>query len=540
MGSVDIRGMPMMVQARARSRIVRLAQAMVASALPLAVVPPAAADAVAVGASGLQRGDEAVVVPGNALSGLHGVSVSELGVFRFDRESLSFVPVPFQVDERLPRTFLPGTPFEFTQIIHDVRDEDDGLLDALDEIAFLYKDADDRAPSEVPWPAGAGPYRYEVAIKDPRPEVTNPPRWIYIFSGPSLPRDDRSYVSWNGLEASTISTEFYDLDYDGPWLLTGLRVHPPCGTGLDLVDRFKGRAGVSITRSESEETWNETATYIGGYAGPVRAVRYVLGAASAVSTVHHDIVTPSRLARKLDLRVHPINQFWFYADWVPDAELTFYAPDHPQGLALDGVEDEAQQLLQDWTVTRGPQGGAIIIHEIPPSPYFTSKGMYFRDDESFDDAPRPGYSDEDDAAWGNHGFWIFDLKTSYDDVIDVRMSLFPLCAGEGSVPLGEEYDEIDDHPFEIEPEPQHVTVAPIRTLSTRADSGDVVLEWEPALGAIGYRVYAAERCDTGDPPWEPVGETGTTVYRDAGAAQLPGNRCYSVVGVGSDGNEGEW
>ena len=42
---------------------------------------------------------------------------------------MSFVPIPFQMDERIPTSFSPGTVNEFTELMYDVLGNDDGLLD---------------------------------------------------------------------------------------------------------------------------------------------------------------------------------------------------------------------------------------------------------------------------------------------------------------------------------------------------------------------------------------------------------------------------
>lgn len=491
--------------------------------------------------SGTERGLEPVVLSLGEFPELQGLDVAEIAIYRFDWSALGFVPVAFQVDERFARTFWTGTPYEFVEVVYDVFDEEDGLVDALDEVAFVYKDAGDKAPPDAPWPEGAGPLRYEVEISDPRPGVSSPPRWIYIFLGADLPRSADTYLAWNTLATSSVSTPRFDIEYEDRWLLTGFRVHPPCGSGLDLIDRFKGRAGLTPAHGESEETWNDTSTYLGGIAGPIRAIRYVMGAASAATSVHHDIITPSYWERRMNLRVHPISKMWFYIDWTPDGGMTFFSSDQLGGIAIDGSPDAGvSEDFQEWTVTRGPGGGMMTIHDIPPSDVYQTKSLYFQDDSDYDDATQPDYADDDDAAWGNHGFWFYNLQTSYFEPLFIRIRVYPLCANEGSFALGQQYDVIDANPLEVEPTLQQVSVSPIRSLRLCAEGEDVVLSWDETVGAAAYRIYATGQCGAPRSTWEVAADVISSNYRDEGATAAVGDRCYSVVGVTAEGDESEW
>src|SRR5262249_30279822 len=154
--------------------------------------------------------------------------------------------------------------------------------------------------------------RFELLVRDPRPGGPWPDRFVYLFDGSGLPRSPAAYVSWDREPTTGIASDRYALDYEDRWLLTGLRLLSPCGAGADLLDRFKGRAGLSPQDAESEALWNDASIYLGGIVGPVRAIRYVQGAASGLNTIHHDVVYRGRWDRAISLRVHPLDNVWFY------------------------------------------------------------------------------------------------------------------------------------------------------------------------------------------------------------------------------------
>lgn len=175
----------------------------------------------------------------------------------------------------------------------------------------------------------------------------------------------------------------------------------------------------------------------------------------------------------------------------------------------------------------------------PPSDVYQTKSLCFQDDSDYDDATQPDYADDDDA-WGNQGFWFYNLQTSYFEPLFIRIRVYPLCANEGSFALGQQYDVIDANPLEVEPTLQQVSVSPICSLRLRAEGGDVVLSWNETVGAAAYRIYATGQCGAPRLTWEVAADVISSNYRDEGAAAAVGERCYSVEGVTAEGDESEW
>jgi len=488
------------------------------------------------------RDNEPVLTTGSSLAEFALVPISEFGLFRYDPASTAYVPIPFQIDERIEKLFNEGTAFEFTQLIYDVFGEDDGLLDANDELAFMFRDAGVRAPSQVPWPDDAGNFRYEIRAEDSRPGISNPSRWVYLFRGPSLERSGENYVSWNRAPDGSVATPSFELDYLDRWLLTGYRVFPPCGDGADLLDRVKGRAQPLPETFEDEEGWNTNSTFLGGILGPIRALRYVRGATSGVNTIHYDAVYKSFWQRIVTLRVHPLSRIWLYFDWLPRPQTTLFTPANRDGLTIDGIPDpEAGTSFLTWNVMTGDGGGLAVAFFVPDSPLYQTKEAYLQDDAGYDDSipTNPSYGDDDDSLYGAHGIALTNLKDSTTDGIELRLRVYPLCEGEGDARFGDAVEDLQEHPIRTETIPEWLGAAPVRTLALRRRGADVVLSWEAVSESESYRIYGADRPDTPRSSWDRLGETENLEYVDQGAANSLVPRYYSVVGL-KGGNEGAW
>lgn len=482
---------------------------------------------------------ETVVVSGASLPVLWGLPVEDLTLFRYDPDTQAFVPVPMQVDERLLKVFNPGSPLEFSEHMYDVFGEEDGTLDADDEVVFLFRDAGEQAPVDAAWPENADPLRFEIAVQDPLPAGGEPGRWLYLYTGAGLPQSSEAYLTWDGLDTSSITTENFSVDYQGRWLFTGLRVASPCGDGLDLIDRFKGRAVPLADLEQDEEDWNLNSEYLGGIVGPVRAIRYVRGARSAVNTIHHDVITPDVWYRKLNIRVHVLAAVKFYLDWLPSAGAVFYTPDQPAGVSVDGIPDpEMGTAFVSWSVMKTTGGGVVALFEVPPSPLYDQKNLYYLDDAAYDDAlaHKESYSDDDDAAFGNHGVVLLDLADSNLQAIPVDLTLFPICADTGGVGLVTSYQEKVSYPLMPDVIPQS-DCGPVRTLAARREGGDLLLEWQAMPGAEAYRIYRADYPDLPPTSWTVAGETAALTYREEGGGATMDTRFYSVVCV-QQGGEG--
>ena len=487
------------------------------------------------------RDEDLVTITGSQLSDLIGTPIADLALFRYDSPTNSFVPVPFQIDQKVVHTFSPGTPIEFTETIYDVLGEDDGLLDANDEVVFRFGDGAARAQVTTPWPAGADPQRLEASILDSRPG-SGETRYTYLFAGAGLPHSPTQYVTWDGSEFSTISTDVMALDFTDKWLMPGIRIATPCGTNADMIDRAKGRAGAAPHLGESEQLWNGTSTYLGGILGPVRAIRYVRGAASAANTIHYDVVSRARWHLQINLRVHTVNQVWFYFDMRTSSGSTLFTPATPGGLPVDGtIDPSAPKPLQPWMLYRSSRGGVVTVPTIPPSPFYSVKESYILDNAAYNDAPIGGsYPDEDDSAIGNHGITLKSVTgNAVTDTIPLWFDLYPLCSNQGDATLGGAYGDMTTYPLVNSTLSQWTLGGPVRTVHIVRQDDDVVLNWEDLFGVTGYKVYVAPIPSLPHASWLPLGQTASTQFTDPDAAADAVSRYYSVLSVTPAG-EGPW
>ena len=486
------------------------------------------------------RDDEPVLVAGSSLGEFAGRPIDQLAVFRWNPATSQFDPIPFQIDQRVDQVFDPGTPLQFTERMYDALGTDDGLLDSIDELAFLFGDAGPAAPGDTVWVPGADDARVELRVVSSIPGQNPETRWVYVFAGPALPRSPTSYVEWDESVSSAITTPVFTIEYSGRWLLTGLRIAAPCGSGSDLIDRVKGRAKTQFNNQEDEENWNQNSSYLGGIVGPVRAIRYVRGAQSAVNTIHHDIVYRRLWRREVNLRVHPLATASLYIDWRSIPGARYFSPTVQSGVPVDGVNDTVPTTFVPWKLTMTPQGGLAVVHEIPTSSLYQSRIALYRDDASYNDQipENPVYGDEDDSAFGDTGVQLQGLSDTSVNPIAMWTLAYPLCANVGDGTLGASYRQFFDNPLQLATIVQQHGLGAVRTLGLARGGNDLVLSWQPVAGATSYRVLTQTDPSAPQENWTLLGETASPAWSDVNGL-LGGSRYYSVIAVGPNG-EGDW
>lgn len=487
------------------------------------------------------RDESPVLVSGAALGEFTGEEIDRLAVYRWNGATAAFDPIPFQIDPRVDEVFNAGMADSFTETMYDVLGHDDGLLDDNDELAFMFGDAGPQAPADAAWVDGAEEHRLEVRVTSALPGQPSDVRWVYVFEGDALPRSAVSYVQWNGQVDSPVVTTAFTVGYEGPWLVTGLAIAPPCGSGVDLIDRVKGRAQLDTTGQEDEQQWNGSSVYLGGRVGPIRAIRYVRGAQSAINTIHHDVIYRARWRREINLRVHALRSASLYIDWLPLAHGRFYSPSAMGGVPIDGAPDAVSSAYVPWTVTTSDDGGLVVVHEVAPNPYWTTRSAVYVDDAAYDDDVSSGgdYPDDDDSAYGASGIKISGISNTGVDAISLWFIADVLCDQVGDGTTGTVHREFFDNPFQVVTVAQDRVLGPVRTLVCARDASDVVLSWQPVPEATGYLVLSSDSAGLPVASWTSLGQTSGLTWRDPGAAIGPGNVYYGVIAIGSDG-EGEW
>lgn len=484
------------------------------------------------------RGEDPVLLLGASLPDYDGDDIERLALFRWDPGVPGFVPVPFQIDEKLVRVFNPGTELEISELMYDVGRMEDGTLDANDELAFMLKDTGPRAPMEAEGPPGSDGTRYEIAVNDPAPAFSSEPTWVYLFRGDGLELASLGYMEWEAERpSSAIVTPRFTMDFQDRWLLTGYSVSPSCGTGTDLIDRYKGRGGAQPHVAETEDFWNPISFYLGGLLGPVRAIRYVRGAASGFNTIHHDVVYPAFWERQINLRIHDIADIYLYMDLRPATGSRFFSSHVPSGVDVDGRPDSSVgTALPTWSIAHGPDGGMAQVYDVPPSPFVGAVLFYYRDDEDYNDISQlfPN-SDEDDSAFGNFGVHLDGVSSDETDTIPGRIRVVPLCSGEGDATVGALLRQRYDHPPSASAEFQITGLQPVRSLTATIVNADVVLDWQEIAGALSYRIYTSVDPSVAPESWILQEEVSTSSWTDPAILFDPDPRYYSIVPVGIAG-----
>ena len=121
--------------------------------------------------------------------------------------------------------------------------------------------------------------------------------------------------------------------------------------GADLVDQWKARAFQQRPGGETpccgfeEEVnnWGGSSILLGEKAGPVRVIRETWGADSATNLIRREVFTRDEILQTAFLRVHVIPPLdGIYVQWDHNATAvdTYYNPYNPDGVAIDGRNDE--------------------------------------------------------------------------------------------------------------------------------------------------------------------------------------------------------
>lgn len=275
-------------------------------------------------------------------------------------------------------------------------------LDTDDEVAFMARDAGSPAPSDAPLPPGVED-SYRVAITDPvnnqityvyvmkaaavrGPEPAFDASNGYVRYARDTDADlflysESSYENYGAAEKgpwydpatgichsdesewkqhrpgdqATVTTPRYRFRYEGRWLMTGLQVSADAQGdwtyGSDLVDQWKARAFQQRPSGETpccgfeEEVnnWGGSSILMGERWGPVRVIRETWGADSGTNVVRREVFYRGEIRFGTFLRVHVIPPLdGIYAQWDYNVGMvdTYYNPFNPDGVAIDGQNDE--------------------------------------------------------------------------------------------------------------------------------------------------------------------------------------------------------
>jgi hypothetical protein len=391
----------------------------------------------------INRGFEPVIVTGSQLPSLQGSPVSQIVVYAYGSGSNQWALIPSQVDERKDVT-LEG----HCTHVENMFAEEDGLLDADDELAFMAADLGDLAADGVLPPGGALTV-YRLEVTDPRPGGGQ--GWAYVTASTSPPPPPAGYVSytttrslpdkkWVVPEDTRVQTDAYQAHFSGRWTMDELMVNPE----PDILDKFRGATADVDNPGETEATWDANSWTLYFKDGPVRALRVIRGAASGPATTYTVEFYRSYIRWRTNLRVHPMGLIYRFLDYNANAiGMTYYRATTPDGFTIDGLPDSPGTVLAPWDEVTGAPGTLVYYMSIDTN--VGAPAPYYRDATGV-----PEVSGGDGNAYGNHGVRLSNLAdtdctpTNY---LRGTMNIYVLPPSLGRV--GDTYAELEQNPLQI-------------------------------------------------------------------------------------------
>jgi hypothetical protein len=213
----------------------------------------------------------------------------------------------------------------------------------------------------------------------PKGPVCNPDgtpaigRGFKLDTGGNVVLDPKTYVQRRPIDNATVTTPRYRFRYDGRWVMDDLQVSPDDGGlrtgdyGPNIVDRWKARAfqqspggNTPCCGYEEEATnWGGSTQLMGERSGPVRVIRATWGADSSTNNVRTEIFYPEMVMYQDELRVHPIpplDGIYVQRDMAAGRITKYYNNYQPQGVPVDGINDEA---FGNFHAHVGPDGVSV-------------------------------------------------------------------------------------------------------------------------------------------------------------------------------------
>jgi hypothetical protein len=349
----------------------------------------------------LTRTEDVVVLPGAELPKLKGVHKDLVRAYAWKDGALA--PIPFQVDERTPEL-----EYCWTTGPEPVKDVDDGLIDADDELVFAARDSGDRAPAPLSLPAGATAQQ-EVALEDPR---TGGRGWVYLLAWnekdhPPPPRSKARYVEAipDPAGGARFRTEFFEVASTGSAGMTGRPTHVRLRDGDSFGPELVSDAAhthleasylfVKIDRDGKEARTALGSSYIDG---PVRIVapvaleayliwgNWISDARAYVIVSGHTWELHAALSVPVNLDGNAPSSARIAVELAPGAWELRNAR-NPVNISLAAPERPVDPGFPAWNLLRGKSGAVLTRLELDPRLRRPKNRLSFLESDSGDSHP---------------------------------------------------------------------------------------------------------------------------------------------------------
>jgi hypothetical protein len=167
-----------------------------------------------------------------------------------------------------------------------------------------------------------------------------------------------------------MSSQYYERSFDSRSHSEVLRITAPGASGVDILDRFKGRLNNSdgLCNPNDSETGVEEGAFVANKSGPVRGIRSEMGAGSGPAIQQIHFFYEQREDDILHWRVHATSGFLDLVDYDPAAiGMTYFNNNNLAGVIVDGVPDSVTPGILQWELITGFQGSLVTIQDVVSS-----------------------------------------------------------------------------------------------------------------------------------------------------------------------------
>lgn len=368
---------------------------------------------------------------------LFNLKGSEWKAFKYDALNNTWQPVPFQFDDKDKE----GRYF---------RDDQDGIVDANDEMVVLPEDLGDKSELHQ-WlldDNSKNSFRLELEYTDP----LNPTNkgWLYLYRGVALSSPPADYVNYiagpiNKPAADTIKTAAFTLGHNANGWMDYLQLNGNIKD--DLIDRFKLRLagdGILVPPYEINEDFVEAASgadVVKYYQGSVRSF-HTIRAAILLEKLNLPLI-PDRAVFDYNYQYFPYS-FYIAAETDIDAgmlavfgvriirqSLDFnekaygmkvYSLFNDSLILIDGSMDSFNNNVdnnsaQNWIMASGDNGTILLIFDISLMKN-SKRELYYRDDKNSSSTSDNTQDTGDNISYGDMGVMI---KATGDALITDRL-----------------------------------------------------------------------------------------------------------------------